>query len=33
MEHMKKRDDLLVLYALGTEFMSDLMNADPPTPQ
>ena len=33
MEPMKELDDLLVLYALATEFMSDLMNGDPPTPQ
>ena len=30
---MQERDELLVLHALATEFMSDLMNGDPPTPQ
>jgi len=30
---MKERDDLLFLYALATEIMSDLMNGDPPPPQ
>ena len=32
-EHMKERDDLLVLYALTMELISDLMNGDPTTPQ
>ena len=30
---MQERDDLLILHSLATDFMTDLMNPDPPAPQ